>query len=185
MTMTWVICASRRLRGTLPDNEASCSVQDESPRPVSAQAQQDISVHDLSDNTYVNVATPSQEHSTAHGQMYMDSALCVDDHSCPEEHIYESAGDIAQPMHTDYANCQERGFPEENNYDSASDIEEQMYTNCTNYQQKCSLEEHICESATDIEESSDSRSERNSIYECERDTDAQQSVRNSIYADFT
>ncbi|XP_063600617.1 uncharacterized protein LOC134776791 [Penaeus indicus] len=249
MAATLVIyCASRRLRGTPPDNAASCSVQDEGPRPVQAQAQQDIRVHALSDNTYVNVATPAQEHSTAHatwvasGQMGMGSALCVDEHhsspeehiyesagdiavpmytdyanyqersfpeehiyesasdkeeqthtncanyqerSFPEEHIYESAGDIAVPKYTDYANYQERSFPEEHIYDTASDKEEQTHTNCANYQQKCSLEEHIYESATDTEESSDSRSKRNSIYECERDTDSQQSLRNSIYADFT
>ncbi|XP_037775469.1 uncharacterized protein LOC119572424 [Penaeus monodon] len=217
---TWVIyCASRRLHGRPPVNAATCSVQDESPRPVHAHVQHDVNANALSDNTYVNVATPAQGHGTAHatwgasGQMGMNSALCVDEHhSSPEEHIYESASaieeqmytdcakyqqkcspdehiyestsDLAEPMYTDFTNCQE-SFPEESIYENASDIKEQMYTDCANYQQKCSPNEHIYESATHIEESSDSRSERSSIYECERDPDEQQSFRNSIYADFT
>lgn len=230
MAATWVIyCASRRLRGCPPVNEASCSIQDKRPRPVHAQAQQDISIHASSDNTYANVATPAQEHSTAHatwaasGQMGTDSELRVDEHhsffeehiygsasgiaesmytdcdideriytdcakyqqKCfPDEHIYESASDLAELMYTNCTNCQE-SFPEESIYENASDIKEQMYTDCANYQQKCSPNEHIYESATHIEESSDSRSERSSIYECERDTDEQQSFRNSIYADLT
>ncbi|XP_037775470.1 uncharacterized protein LOC119572425 [Penaeus monodon] len=169
MAATWVIyCTSRRLRGCPPVNEASCSIQDKRPRPVHAQAQQDISIHASSDNTYANVATPAQEHSTAHatwaasGQMGTDSELRVDEHhSFFEEHIYGSASGIAESMYTDcdideriYTDCakyQQKCSPDEHIYESASDLAELMYTNCTNCQESFP-EESIYENASDIKE---------------------------------
>ncbi|XP_069985572.1 uncharacterized protein [Penaeus vannamei] len=187
MAATWLIyCASRRLRGRPPVNAASRSGQDEGPRPVHAQG--DVSLHASPQNTCANVATPAQgtAHATwaASGQTGVGSALCVDEHrSSLEEHIYESASDAEEQMNTDCANCQQKSSPEEHIYDSLSEMEEPMYTDCADNQQRCSPDEHIYESATDAEESSGSRSERNSIYGSERDSEAQQSFRNSIYDD--
>ncbi|ROT75554.1 hypothetical protein C7M84_005910 [Penaeus vannamei] len=187
MAATWLIyCASRRLRGRPPVNAASRSDQHEGPRPVHAQG--DVSLHASPQNTCANVATPAQgtAHATwaASGQTGVGSALCVDEHrSSLEEHIYESASDAEEQMNTDCANCQQKSSPEEHIYDSLSEMEEPMYTDCADNQQRCSPDEHIYESATDAEESSGSRSERNSIYGSERDSEAQQSFRNSIYDD--